>query len=178
MLMTAPLTDLTVQVADLLDRPGASREVDFALPVPDDFDLPLADVAEPVALRGVIESVVDGLLVRGELRAEIGLLCARCLQAVQERGRVEVVELFADPSRVDPDDEVEDGYEIAQAALHLGALVRDALATAIPYQPRCDDDCKGLCAHCGADLNATACGCADVDHDPRWEGLRGLRLPE
>ena len=179
MLMTAaPLTDLTVQVADLLDRPGASREVDFALPVPDGFDLPLADVAEPVGFRGVIESVVDGLLVRGALQADISLLCSRCLREVNDRRRVDVVEMFADPADVDPDDEIEEGYEIAQAALHLDALVRDALAAAIPYQPRCDEACQGLCARCGADLNTTACGCAETDYDPRWEGLRGLRLPE
>ena len=178
MLMTAPLTDLVVQVADLLDRPGASREVDDVLPVPDDFELPLADVGEAVALRGVIESVVDGLLVRGELRADIGLHCARCLQPVAHAARVDVVELFADPADVDPDDEIEAGYEIADAVIDLSALVRDALASAIPYQPRCDAACRGLCAQCGTDLNAEACGCTDDEADPRWEALRELRLPE
>lgn len=178
MLMTAPLDDLTVKVSDLLDRPGASRAVDLALPVPEGFDLPMATVGEPVRLDGLIESVVDGLLVRGTLAAEIVLSCSRCLAPIAHDARVDVVELFTDPGEVDPDDEVEPGYELLDGHLRLDALVRDGLATTIPFQPLCAATCRGLCAQCGADLNEVACDCADDELDPRWEGLRGLRLPE
>ncbi len=178
MLMTAPLDDLTVKVNDLVDRPGASRAVDLALPVPDGFDLPLAAVGAPVRLEGLIESVVDGLLVRGRLDAQIVLSCARCLTPIVHDAGVDVVELFADPVQVDPDDEVEPGYELLDGHLRLDALVRDGLATTIPFQPLCEGSCRGLCAQCGADLNEVTCSCADDELDPRWEGLRGLRLPE
>ena len=31
----------------------------------------------------------------------------------------------------------------------------------IPMKPLCRPECAGLCPHCGADLNAGACSCAD-----------------
>lgn len=176
--MTSTPTDYVIQVADLVDRPGASREVDLVLPTPDGFELPLADVRDPVRLDAVIESVVDGMLVRGVLTADIGLACARCLRPVTHAARVDVVELFANPAALDDEDEVEEGYELVEAQLDVATLLRDALASAIPYRPLCAPDCAGLCAVCGQDLNEAVCGCEDNDIDPRWEALRDLRLPE
>lgn len=175
--MTSPDSDHLLQVTDLVDRPGASREVDLDLPVPAHFDLPLASVADPVALDGVIESVVDGMLVRGVLTAEMSLACARCLRAIPHPARVDIVELYPDPASLEEGDEVEDGYELLDGAIDVSALVRDSLSSVIPYRPLCGPDCAGLCASCGADLNEEACGCAADDVDPRWEALRGLRLP-
>ncbi|QBI18985.1 DUF177 domain-containing protein [Egibacter rhizosphaerae] len=176
--MTSSTTDNLIQVADLVDRPGASREVDLSLPVPDEFELPLAAVREPVRLDGVVESVVDGMLVRGQLSAEVGLACARCLRAVTHPAHVDVVELFANPAALDEEDELEEGYELAEGHLDVTTLVRDALASAIPYRPLCATDCAGLCAFCGHDLNESDCDCEEDDLDPRWEALRGLQLPE
>ena len=38
-----------------------------------------------------------------------------------------------------------------------------ALLLEIPLIPLCDDDCKGLCSTCGANLNEGPCGCAPGD---------------
>ena len=38
----------------------------------------------------------------------------------------------------------------------------------------CREDCKGLCANCGADLNAGACACPPAT-DSRWDALRAAR---
>ena len=35
----------------------------------------------------------------------------------------------------------------------------------------CSEDCKGLCQHCGADLNEGDCGCSQENIDPRWAAL-------
>lgn len=178
MLMTAALNDYRLNVADLLRRPGATRDVDLRLAAPDDYGLALTSVDGPLHLQGVVESVVDGLLVRGVLEAGLGLSCARCLQPVRHAARTDVVELFIDPHELASGDEVEAGYEIAEAHLHLEALVRDALAVMTPLRPLCRADCRGLCPQCGTDRNEGACACADAPADPRWEALRGLRLPD
>lgn len=178
MLMTAPLSDHLLKVADLLERPGASREVDLSLPMPEELSTPVASTAGPARMSGVVESVVDGLLVRGVLRVGLRLACARCLRPVDGEVSVDVVELFMDPADLDSDDEPDPGYEIRDGELDLGALLRDAVSSAIPYRPLCREDCRGLCAECGADLNVTDCDCAAQETDPRWEALRGLRLPD
>ena len=37
--------------------------------------------------------------------------------------------------------------------LDLESWARDAIAESLPAQILCRDDCRGLCAVCGADLN-------------------------
>lgn len=173
--MAALRSDTVLTVTDLVDRPGSSRPVDLAVDVPTGLPLPLVEVDEPLRLAGVIESVVDGLLVRGQLLAHVRLHCARCLTPVEDDVHSDVVEHFAVPAGVDEDPEA--GYEIREGTIDLDTLLRDALAPAAPYQPLCRPDCQGLCATCGTNRNERACDCADRDVDPRWAPLAGLRLP-
>lgn len=176
--MTAVRSGYVLQVADLLERPGASREVLLRLPAPDELELPLSSIREPLEFDGVIESVVDGLLLRGRLRASLDVACSRCLRPLALDVAADVVELFTDPEDVDPADEVEAGYEIDDGTVHLGTLVRDALSSAVPLQPLCEEACRGLCPECGVNRNETTCRCEDEQVDTRWEALRGLQLPK
>lgn len=175
--MTTSLHDHLVNVADLVDRPGASRRVELRMPVPEGFEFPLVTVGTPLELDAVIESVVDGLLVRGLLRTELELSCARCLRGISHDAEVDVVELFVDPARASAEalEDLEEGYEVSDDHIDLDALLRDGLAPSAPYQPLCAEDCQGLCARCGADLNAGACGCGEDETDPRWAVLAQLR---
>ncbi|MCQ5072305.1 YceD family protein, partial [Adlercreutzia sp. DFI.6.23] len=56
------------------------------------------------------------------------------------------------------------------AAYHLVPLILAALLLEVPLVPLCDDDCKGLCPQCGANLDEGPCGCsrdeADVEASP------------
>lgn len=174
--MPADARDRLLRVADLLDRPGASRRVDLALPPADDLELDLATLVGDITLDGVVESVVDGLLVRGTVSADLLLACARCLTDLQQRVAVEVVELFTDPATAEQSDDIEPGYEIGDGVIDLDALLRDALVPAVPYRPLCDPDCKGLCATCGTNRNDATCDCVDSTVDARWSALEGLRL--
>lgn len=176
--MTSPTSDRVLRVADLLDRPGASRRVDLAMRAPDDLAPEMARVVEPVHLSGVVESVVDGLLVRGVVRAQVQLDCARCLTPLVRTLDADVVELFSDPAHADPDDDLEAGYEISDGTIDLDTLLRDALVPALPYRPLCGADCQGLCPQCGANRNEVDCGCVEATTDARWAALEALRLPE
>jgi uncharacterized protein len=167
--------DHMLHVADLIDRPGASRRVALDMGAPEGFTLPLATVQEPLHLAAVIESVVDGLLVRGALTVTMRLECARCLEPLDQVVDADVVELFGDPARTPADAEpLDEGYEIREGHIDLDALLRDALAPATPAQPLCRKDCAGLCAQCGANLNVRPCTCVDDDLDPRWAALTKL----
>lgn len=163
-------------VHDLLDRPGASRPLDLELEVPADVDLPLVEEVSPLRLRGVAEGVVEGVLVRGTLGAEITVACARCLKPVAVAVSTDVAELYSDPAEADDPADVEAGYELANGQIDLDTLLRDALVPALPQAPLCRPDCKGLCATCGADRNLTDCDCAEDVADHRWSALEGLRL--
>lgn len=177
--MTLQNVDSVLTVTDLVDRPGASRRVDIAVGVPDDLALTLVEVRDPLRLAGVIESVVDGLLVRGRVEAAVTMSCARCLRDVEQAVHADVAELFSDPSVPLPGDDegVEAGYEIHEGTIDIDTLLRDALVPAAPYKPLCDPGCRGLCPSCGTNHNVAACDCRDRTHDSRWAPLEGLQLP-
>ena len=176
--MPADARERILRVADLIDRPGTSRRVDVAMPAPDDLELDNAGILGDVRLVGVIESVVDGLLVRGTVSVDLALSCARCLRDLTQHVETEVVELFTDPEMAVDGDDLEPGYEFGDGTINLDTLLRDALVPAVPYRPLCDEDCKGLCAQCGTNRNEQNCDCADVTVDARWAALEGLRLSD
>lgn len=176
--MSTPTTAPIVSVVDLLDRPGASRPVDLDLAAPDGLVLPLVEIDGPLRLVGVLESVVDGVLVRGTLDLDLEMSCARCLRPVRQSVTADLAELFSDPASADRPGDVEPGYEIRDAAIDLDTLLRDTVVPAVPVAPKCREDCAGLCPTCGVDRNEVDCDCADEVTDTRWSALQGLSLPE
>jgi len=67
-----------IDVRDLLENPGASRTVRVEEPVPG-LRTELADVPEdaPIAADLTLESVVEGIYVRGSLEGRFVMRCAR-----------------------------------------------------------------------------------------------------
>jgi uncharacterized protein len=62
-------------------------------------------------------------------------------------------------------------------SIDLWPYVREQVLLAAPPSPLCKEDCKGLCPSCGQDLNTADCGHREEKIDPRWEALKGLKLP-
>lgn len=175
---------MRLNVTDLVGDPGATRAVERTVDREAFGRAPwgVADevLRDPLTLALHLDAVVDGILVRGTIGFNVTLACARCLAPLDREIVAEVVELFVDPRKVEPGDEVDEGYEIIDnaTAIDLSTLVRDALLIDLPYRVLCRDDCAGLCAICGADLNETDCGHRrTADADPRWAALADLTLP-
>ncbi|HEY1357572.1 MAG TPA: DUF177 domain-containing protein [Thermoleophilaceae bacterium] len=108
------------------------------------------------------------------LRFEAGLSgpCMRCLEPAARTIAVDAREV----DQPGGGDELDSPY-LEEEHLDLKAWARDALALALPAQIVCRDDCKGLCAICGENLNTAG---PEHEHerepDPRWAALRELKL--
>ena len=61
-----------------------------------------------------------------------------------------------------------------QEYIDISKDVREYALLAIPMKNLCKEDCKGLCSHCGKDLNEGECGCTNEKIDPRWIALKNL----
>lgn len=59
-------------------------------------------------------------------------------------------------------------------AIDIDELVTEEIMLAVPDHVLCSEDCKGICAVCGANKNLTNCNCETKEIDPRWAGLKGL----
>jgi uncharacterized protein len=72
------------------------------------------------------------------------------------------------------DVEADIGYYRGQG-LELEDVLREQILLALPLKTICSENCKGLCAHCGTNLNLEQCSCAEPVEDPRWSVLKDIR---
>jgi uncharacterized protein len=108
------------------------------------------------------------------LRFEVVLRgpCVRCLEEAAPAFAVDA----RDVDQPGGGEELESPY-VTDQQLDLTAWARDALALTLPAKVLCRDDCAGLCATCGENLNrAGAEHRHDAPPDPRWAKLRELEL--
>jgi uncharacterized protein len=60
---------------------------------------------------------------------------------------------------IDEEDEGDDRYFYQGDHVELAPMLREHIILAAPMQPLCHEDCAGLCARCGKDLNEGPCQC-------------------
>ncbi len=103
----------------------------------------------------------DSLLVTGYVRGSAHTDCARCLEDAAYDLDAVIEEYFLTENAELPEGADEDEFERLPGnhVLDVESLVAGALAFDLPLVPLCSDDCKGLCPHCGANLNEGPCGC-------------------
>jgi uncharacterized protein len=72
------------------------------------------------------------------------------------------------------EDDLETSY-YRDDQVDLSELLREQFYLALPMKPLCRDDCKGLCAQCGTNLNTGTCDCHPAWDDPRLAPLKQLK---
>jgi uncharacterized protein len=165
-----PRAPLVVDTRDLGRRPGSIKRLSRTLPAPAGLGVDVIGVPEgsDLELELRLESVVEGVLVSGDVRAHLEGECSRCLDPVASSQEASFQELFLYPDQ-DLDDA--EALRLEGDLLDLEPVVRDAVVLALPFQPVCRPDCPGLCAECGAHL-ADHPGHRHEQSDPRWDALK------
>lgn len=125
--------------------------------------------------------IIKDIRLRGQLSAGLELQCARCLETVNQNVAREFELLYrplgADAGRDELSvtvAEAEIGYYQGDGIL-LEDVLREQVLLALPLKITCREACKGLCPHCGRNLNQEQCSCAASLEDPRWEALKEIR---
>jgi uncharacterized protein len=110
----------------------------------------------------------------GRIDGDVALECNRCLADTTAHVSDEAHIIFAEEEDEDTDDP--DVYRLDPNSLELDLrpAIREEWVLAAPSFALCRDDCPGLCARCGADLNAGSHECGQEDADPRWDALRKM----
>lgn len=135
---------MKVDVAGLADQ----REIILAEDWPaEKFDLnaPGWAYATPIHLEAAVMRDAGVISVKLHLKADTALVCSRCGKGWQSplEKALELVYPF-DPS---------------QKTIVLDDDIRGELILSYPQKILCRQNCRGLCSHCGADLNEGACMC-------------------
>ena len=118
-----------------------------------------------------------GWFLRLRFDARLSGPCMRCLEDSGRGDAIGVDSREVNQPGADDEDLVSPYVEGDELDLH--AWARDALVLDLPTQIVCSEDCKGLCAICGENLNT-----AGPEHhhdaapDPRWAKLSELKLDQ
>ena len=168
------------------------REVDFN----EAFQPGVIDLGPDLRQSGVLETsgraslveehqgrkkTVEDIRLVGAFSATLELSCARCLEPVtQELKRT--FDLLYRPQGADAgideapvaEAEAEISYYSGDGLL-LEDLLREQVLLAVPLKAVCREECRGLCPHCGKNLNYEQCGCAGTASDVRWAPLKDLK---
>lgn len=138
--------------------------------------------AAPVSWSVDVTNTGGALLVMGAAAAAATTACARCLEDVTYdlEGDIEGYFVIGGEGAAAPDDLEGDEFDYLpeNRVIDVTPLIEQALLLELPLVPLCDDDCKGICPRCGANLNEGPCGCSAVvpDEDGPFAALRNLKL--
>ncbi len=140
-----------------------------------DFETPLQS---EVKIRRAGRSV----LMTGKVQTTLRLQCVRCLKEFSYPLST-TFELTLHPFREAPsEEETELGSEEMESSffeggeIHLSEIACEQIFLEIPYQPVCQEGCKGLCPICGKDLNLSSCECVKEELGTGFSALKKLKL--
>ena len=155
---------------EILHVPGASLPFESQLDLSDLDFYGERPFAHPIVIHGTVRNMAGALMLEGSADTTLELVCDRCLKPFRQELRLPVSTLLAETLEDEENDEIvllEDG------AVDLDEVFTTALVLSMDYKHVCDQDCKGLCATCGANLNEGPCGCRK-EIDPRLAALAQL----
>lgn len=142
-----------------------------------DLHLDLASLASPVVYNVSAWKIEDEIFLNGTVTYKMQLTCARCLCEFDNAYSYPmdlVLQLVPDERLRETADEDDEFVMISgsRTTYVLDQHLRDLIILEQPMKPVCKEDCQGLCAQCGTNLNEQGCNCTIKEDDPRWEALK------
>lgn len=174
---------MQLDLSEIVSRPGMRSSVAVDEPGVSDPDL---IYMAPVQGSVLFQNGGDLLLIDGKVKTTLELSCGRCLEPFRWPVTVTLEERFSLAEVLNPSAPPEEGgdwdttvssvvyLDLGKPILDLDELIRQQLITEIPLQAICDEACRGLCAHCGANLNTGACACPEELSDTPLAALGEL----
>jgi uncharacterized protein len=124
--------------------------------------------------------------VEGHFQTRIRLACSRCLKDFDTPLTSDFALTYAKevPGLMDVLNEEEIELKLEEIGLlyfrgeeiNLQQGIQEQVVMALPLQPLCDKNCKGLCPQCGSDLNQKDCGCEQKSSPNKFAVLKNLKI--
>ncbi|MGA2416627.1 MAG: DUF177 domain-containing protein [Candidatus Sulfotelmatobacter sp.] len=125
--------------------------------------------------------IIKDIRIKGELATRLESSCARCLEPITQDVQRDFDLLYRPQGSDAGRDEISVTEAEAEISYYEGEgialddVVREQVLLAVPLKVTCRDDCKGLCPHCGSNLNQEHCACDVAVEEPRWAALKEIR---
>ncbi len=160
---------MRLDLREVILVPGASKAFNCELETEGlDFPSVTAYTAKPHA-AGRVYNEAGILRLEGTLSADMHCVCDRCGETYEMHKQTVLDAVIVEEENEEfPEYFVLDGYE-----LDLDELLSTCFILDMETKFLCREDCKGLCARCGKNLNLGPCSCK-AEVDPRFAVLEQL----
>ena len=161
---------MRLDLREIIEIPGSSLPFECELE-PEFLMFPqIREYKKLPMARGVVKNVAGALIVEGGLEARMLQVCDRCLEEFEAEIAVDI---SVPLTNVPEDAESADLFLIDGDELELSELVESVFLFEMDAKSLCEEDCRGLCADCGVNLNREECECGKKI-DPRLAVLGQL----
>jgi uncharacterized protein len=156
-----------MHAAQKIEQPCSPKEMGF-------------DCTGPITGKLEISNTGTLLIITGEIETKVAFECSLCLEQFTVPVKTEIEEEFklekiGDAIQAIPVDEDDlNAGMVTHNILDVGELARQNLLVALPIQPICRPECKGLCPTCGENLNVGECTCPPPEHESPFAVLADL----
>ena len=161
-----------VGVGDIRKSKGLAKDFHWDSP----YQLEGIRLSGPLRLDLKVTNAGSRIMVTGPLRATVQLDCSRCSEEVayplKVRLEEEYLPVFSEEAVARGKNPLDGVFTFENDKVVLDELLRQEIEAAFPIQALCSDECRGLCAGCGANLNREECRCAGGEVDSRWAALK------
>lgn len=166
---------MKINLKELKQKTVSSEDYSFSARFADELLTPFRGrFSGPVDVHLHVESTGKVFWAQGDLRTGVVFECSRCLQEFVFPVDIELDFSIAEVIYRNDFTEEEVVF-FAGDELDVTSYLEEEILLSLPMQPLCDEDCRGLCPKCGANLNTGNCRCREEEIDPRWEKLKQLK---
>lgn len=150
---------------------------DASLPVDCSLDMSSVEFAgvfplkKPVKLIGSVFSRASIVRLSAKLSYTYEAPCDRCGTDAARDCILNIEKSLAASLEGEESDDI---ILIPDMKLDLDELIYTEVVVSLPMKHLCREDCKGICAKCGKNLNEGKCGCPEKEIDPRLSALADL----
>jgi len=164
-----------VNLHELPRRAGEMKTFHLQFAAPEPIGIPMLAIkaGQEIEIDFRAEAVSDGVLISGQITSEAVGECGRCLNELKQEIDQEFRELFLYESRKSEEEDDDELFVIDGDIADIEVPIRDAVVLAMPLNPLCKADCKGLCSECGERMEKLGPEHSHEKVDPRWSGLAG-----
>jgi uncharacterized protein len=121
------------------------------------------------------------IFIRGEISISLIVDCSRCLEDVNLLVGGDFAYTLV-PAKPETKEDLELTAEELEISYYQGEfidlkpIICEQIILQIPVKSLCSEECKGLCPHCGINLNASACNCHLDFIDERLAALKNFKI--
>ncbi|MCR4692657.1 MAG: DUF177 domain-containing protein [Firmicutes bacterium] len=160
----------------LIDLTEVIKNENGKLDICEDFHMPEIsfmgeefEFSKPFKAVGCITNNSKALELAIEVSGKAKVHCARCAAPLEVTIQFPVKETLMREDETNPEDDEIILYKGKE--IELDDIIVSNFLVNVPVKYLCREDCKGLCPHCGTNLNEHTCDCDKDVLDPRWEKL-------